>query len=89
MSKTHLKDILQRFFAELSVNIVEERVLNYILRELHLGRKLSAIIKDPYISNRLDEEQLNHILEKPELIEAVESELAHAFQQHDFKFSDS
>lgn len=86
MSKAHLTDILQRFFEELSVNVVEERVLNYILREVHLGRKLSAIIKDPYILNRLNQEQVNHVLEKPELIEAVENELEQAFKLHDFKF---
>lgn len=88
MGQSHIVAVLQKFFAEMQVDVVEERVLNYIIRELHLGRKLSAIIKDPYVANRLTEEQVTHILEKPELIEAVEGELEQAFKLHEFKFTD-
>jgi len=88
LTQSHLVAVLQKFFAEMQVDVVEERVLNYILRELHLGRKLSTVIKDPYVANRLTQEQITHILEKPELIKAVEGELEQAFKLHDFKFSE-
>ena len=81
-----LKSIIQRFFEEMQINVAEERVINYIVKELHLGRKLSVVITDPYVKNRVDEERLNVILENKEIIAAVEEELNEAFKGRDFKF---
>lgn len=80
--------IIQRFFEEMKLDVAEERVINYIIRELHLGRKLSAVILDPYVKNRVDENRLGEILENKEIIVAVEEELEAAFKGHDFKFSE-
>ncbi|MDP1809368.1 MAG: hypothetical protein Q8L35_07535 [Actinomycetota bacterium] len=80
--------IIQRFFEEMQVDVVEERVVNYILKELHLGRKLSVIIQDPYVKNRVDEDRLGQMLENKEIISAVEEELEAAFKGHDFKFAE-
>ena len=84
----NLTVIIERFFKEMQVDVVEERVVNYILKELHLGRKLSAIIQDPYVKNRVDEDRLGGMLENKEIISAVEEELAAAFKGHDFKFAE-
>ena len=83
-----LKTIIQRFFEEMQLNVSEERVINYIVKELHLGRKLSAIIQDPYIKNRIDEKRLGAVLENKEIIAAVEEELNEAFKGRDFKFAE-
>ncbi len=83
-----LTEAVQRYLQEMKLDISEERVIDYIVRELHLGRKLSEVIQDAYVSNRVDEVQLGHLLENKEIIEAVEEELAEAFQRRDFKFSE-
>ncbi len=86
MPEKKVKDLLKKFIEELSQDVTEERVLNYIIRELHLGRSLKSIIQDNYIKNRVNEEQLAHILENPEVIDAVEAEINKAFATKDFKF---
>lgn len=83
-----MKNIIEKFLEEMQINVAEERVLNYVVKEIHLGRKLSAVIQDPYVKNRVDEEHLNKILESKEVIEAVEEELNQAFKGRDFKFSE-
>lgn len=88
MPESRLRQILIKFIEELSEDVVEERVINYIIREIHLGRRLSAILEDSYVKNRLDEERLAHVLEKKEVVEAVEEELNQAFKEKDFKFAE-
>ena len=87
MSET-LGDAIQRYLEEMRLDISEERVMNYIVREVRLGRKLSDVIQDAYVENRVDKDQLGHLLENKEVIEAVEEELDKAFKQKDFKFSE-
>lgn len=88
MAERKLKEILKNFIEELNYDVVEERIINYIIRELHAGRSLKGILKDNYIKNRISQEQLDHILENPEIIEAVELEISKAFDTKDFKFKE-
>ncbi|MDI6891628.1 MAG: hypothetical protein QMD08_01315 [Actinomycetota bacterium] len=88
MPESRLRVIVRKFLEDLSTDVVEERVVNYIIRELHLGRSLSTILKDPYVRNRIDEERLGHILGNSEIIGAVEEELKEAFATLDFRFKE-
>jgi hypothetical protein len=87
MSAT-INEVVQRFLQELSLDVAEERIVNYIVREVRLGRKLSAVIQDPYIKNRLDTKRLGEIMENKQVIEAVDVELEQAFKDRDFKFKE-
>jgi hypothetical protein len=87
MSAT-INEVVQRFLEELSLDVAEERIVNYIVREVRLGRKLSAVIQDPYIKNRVDAKRLGEIMENKEVIEAVDAELEQAFKDRDFKFKE-
>jgi hypothetical protein len=49
----------------------EERVTQYLLREHHRGRPVSQILEDPYVTNRLNPEQIKRILDRPEVIHAI------------------
>jgi hypothetical protein len=49
----------------------EERLAAYVIREHDRGRRLSEILKDPYIRNRATERELARVLERPELIKAL------------------
>ncbi len=87
MSET-LREAIQRYLEEMRLDVSEERVMNYIVREVHQGRKLSEVVKDPYVENRVDKDQLGRLLENKEVIEAVEDEIDKAFRRKDFKFAE-
>lgn len=87
-SEPRFKKILRELFEDLGSDIVEERVINYVIRELHHGRNLGAILQDPYVRNRLNEEKVKHLLENPQVIEVVEEELNKAFKTQDFTFKE-
>ncbi|HEY5548123.1 MAG TPA: hypothetical protein VIL17_00845 [Coriobacteriia bacterium] len=83
-----LSDSIRVFLEGLSANELEERVIEYVVREVGNGRKLADALKDPYVRNRLSEEKLSHVLETPEVIAAVEGSITSAFKSKDFGFTD-
>lgn len=87
MAESKSNDIVSRllsgFFGQ---DVVEERLVNYLVREIHRGRKLEEVMRDPYITNRLDEDRIHQLLNNPEVIQAVEQEVAKAFETGDFGF---
>jgi hypothetical protein len=83
-----LDDRIKEFFEDMSSDVVEERVAEYCIREVHGGRKLMDVIQDPYVKNRLNEEKVNAVLlENPEVIEAMEMEIAETFRPPEVGFS--
>lgn len=88
MPQSKLQQSIQKFLDEMSIDVVEERIVDHVVREVRGGRKLSDALNDPYVRNRLSEEKLAHVLENPEVIGAIESEIASAFDNKDFGFSD-
>lgn len=88
MPESALRRAIRNFVEDISTDIIEERAVNYIIREVHQGRSLASVLQDPYIKNRLDEDKLAHVLENEEVIEAIEEEINHAFKERDFKFTD-
>lgn len=79
-------DKIQAFLDELAIDAVEERVVEYVIREVHNGRKLTEALSDPYVKNRLSEERLAKVLETPEVVSALEEQIALAFKTRDFGF---
>lgn len=79
---------LQEFMDELATDAVEERVVEYVIREVHNGRRLSDALSDPYVKNRLSDERLARVLENPEVVEALEEQIASSFQKREFGFAD-
>ena len=49
----------------------EEAVADYVVREHHRGRNLTEILDDPYVVNRCSKEQIDRILERPEVVHAI------------------
>lgn len=88
MAESRLRNAIRKLIEDMSSDIIEERAVNYIIKEVHKGRSLTAVLSDSYIKNRLDEEKMEHVLENDQVIKAVEDELKTAFKQKDFKFSD-
>jgi hypothetical protein len=49
----------------------EEAVAEYVVREHHRGRSLSEILSDPYVTNRCSREQIERLLDRPEVVHAI------------------
>jgi hypothetical protein len=56
----------------------EERVEMYVMREHDRGRSLDEILDDPYVRNRLSPEQQMRLLDRPEIIAAISSDVREA-----------
>jgi hypothetical protein len=82
-----LSESIRAFLEELSVDELEERVVEYVVREVGNGRRLSEALNDPYVRNRLSQEKLAKVLEKPEVIAALEHSISSAFESKDFGFT--
>lgn len=88
MPDSKLKMALKEFMDELAHDVVEERVVDYAIREVRAGRKLAEVLGDPYVKNRLSEDKVAHVLANPELVGVVEEQISEAFRTHDFGFSE-
>lgn len=84
----NVSQVVQEFFEGLSDGQLEDRVVEYVVRELHKGRRVSDVLDDPYVRNRLNEEKLKHLTENPELIDAIEAQISASFKAPDLGFSD-
>ena len=49
----------------------ETAVAEYVVREHHRGRALSEILDDPYVKNRCSREQIERLLDRPEVVHAI------------------
>lgn len=87
MAESKLIRLIRELLEDLSQDIVEERVVAYIVKELEMGRSLPAVLKDPYISNRIDEDKLGELLQNKEILLTVERELRNSLEK-DFRFGE-
>lgn len=49
----------------------EGAVAEYVVREHHRGRSLTEILNDPYVTNRCTREQIDRLLDRPEVVHAI------------------
>ena len=69
-------DILKSPFAFLFTRTkAEEVVAEYVIREHHRGRSLEDILDDAYVTNRLTPDQARRLLDRPDLVHAIGSDL--------------
>jgi hypothetical protein len=60
---------------------IEEQVVAYLMREHARGRKVSEILQDRYVQNRLSPQQQARVLERPEVIHALGEQNVEAARQ--------
>ncbi len=53
----------------------ETAVAEYVIREHRRGRDLAEILEDPYVVNRCSREQVERLLDRPEVVRAVGEDL--------------
>lgn len=73
---------VQDFFQDMSVNVREERVLRYIITELHKGRAFDSVMQDPYVINNTKSEDRVRIMENPETLRGIEDMIAKEFGEY-------
>lgn len=72
---TTLNERLKSLFDDMTTDVVEERVVEYLVREVHNGRRLMEVIEDPFVRNRLSDAKRAEVLENPEIADALEQEI--------------
>ena len=82
-----INERIKQFFSDLATDPVEERVIEYVIREVRNGRRLMEVMEDPFVRNRLNDSKRADILENSEIIDALEEEIHSAFQTPDIGFS--
>jgi len=70
---------LQELFHDLSVGAREERVVRYLVTELHKGRHFDDILTDPYMISNTDAQDRAKLLENPETLMQIEETMATEF----------
>jgi hypothetical protein len=53
----------------------EDRIAQYVIREHHRGRPLNEILEDNYVKNRCTGEQIQRLLDRPEIVQAIGDDL--------------
>ena len=67
-----LRDLFQNPFSFLFArSSAEERVATYVIREHERGRDLKDILEDRYVQNRLTQQQVLRLLDRPEVVRAL------------------
>lgn len=77
---------IRELFEQLAEDVLEDRVVEYVIREVHNGRKLMEVIQDPYVRNRLSPEKVDKVLQNPDVVEALEQEIAETFRKPEIGF---
>ncbi len=82
-----INERISKFFEDMSADVVEERVVEYVVREVHNGRRLMEVMDDPYVRNRLNEEKIDEVLGNVEVVEALEQEIRQSMDGSELGFS--
>lgn len=70
---------IQHLFQDMGVEVAEERVLQFIVQEIHAGKSVEEAMNEPYVANNTSPEWRREILDRPEIIKAVEEEMEKVF----------
>jgi|LSQX01.1.fsa_nt_gb ribosomal protein L40E len=70
---------IQKRFRDLSVDVREERIIRYIVKQLGLERRIDDIMSDPYMTAHTSEVERAQILQNPAVIRALEEEIQRQF----------
>ena len=79
---TKLVRAIQHLFEDMGVDVVEERVLRFILQDIHCGKTLKEALDEPYVLNNTKPAWRREILERPEVIKAINEEVEKTFEGH-------
>jgi hypothetical protein len=70
---------IQKRFRDLSVDVREERVIRYIVKQVGLGRHVDAIMADAYLAAHASDATRANMLAHPAVLKAIEEEIRQQF----------
>lgn len=82
-----ISERIRDFFDDVTSDIEKQRVIEYVIREVHKGRRLMEVVDDPYVRNRMNEQKRTEVFENPEIIEALEAEIRETIAPPELGFS--
>lgn len=82
-----INDRIREFVSDITADVDQERVIDYVIREVHKGRRLMEVVEDPYVRNRLNEDKRAEIFENPEIVDALDQEIRKTMSAPDLDFS--
>lgn len=88
MTESKVAVAVRKLLEDLSEDVAEERVVQYVIREVLTGRKASAVIQDPFVRNRLSEERIAHVLATPSVLDAIDRDIHSSYESKDFHFKE-
>jgi hypothetical protein len=82
-----INERIAKFISDLATDPIEERVVEYIIREVGNGRRLGEVLDDPFVRNRLNDDRRAQVIENPEIVDALDAEIRQALKTPDIGFS--
>jgi hypothetical protein len=73
---------IQKRFRDFSVDVREERVIVYIIRQLRKGRRYDDIMSDAYITTHTNSATRDRLVQHPEVLETIEEEMRRQFDDY-------
>jgi hypothetical protein len=70
---------IQKRFRDLSVDVREERVIRYIVKQVRLGRHVDDIMGDAYLTAHAGDVNTAQVLQSPAVLAAIEEEIRKQF----------
>ena len=79
---------IKEFFEDITTDAEQERVVEYVIREMHKGRRLMEVVEDPYVRNRMNEDRRAEVFANTDIIDALEQEIRETMTGPELGFSD-
>lgn len=70
---------MQELLHDLSVGAREERVVRYLVTELHKGRSFDEVLHDRYMVSNTDDEDRARFMENPDTLREIEETMEAEF----------
>ena len=70
---------IQKRFRDFSVDVREERVIRYIVKQVRVGRHIDDIMADAYLVEHTSDASRASLLQNPAVLKAVEEEIRRQF----------
>jgi hypothetical protein len=70
------------FFANMRGGVREQRVVRHIVAEMQSGKRFDEVLAEPYVLNNTSEDSRARLVEKPEIVEGIENQLAGRLYQY-------
>lgn len=59
-----------------------KRLIEYVTGQLSQGRRLSDVVEDPYVTNRLNPMERRALVEEPQIVAAAQNESLEELRAH-------